>query len=111
MTNRGGTKIISQILKAANRVNVGNDGDSGVTQTKKMHKHFSAMSKLYFKGMLLLSEYDTFKNQNAIVILDGRVIPQMQFLFPKLNRTIITNILAISWSFSGDGFNRILGRP
>jgi hypothetical protein len=55
-------QIISQILKAAIRVSVGDDGYSGVTQTKTMHKHFLAMSKLYFKGMLLLPEYATFKN-------------------------------------------------
>lgn len=36
--------------------------DSGVTQTKIMYKHILAVSKLYFRGMLLLSEYDTFKN-------------------------------------------------
>ncbi|MGH9926257.1 MAG: hypothetical protein ACREAS_03180 [Nitrososphaera sp.] len=62
MTNRGGTKIISQILNAANRVSVGDDGDSRVTQTKIMHKHFLAMSTLYSRGMELLPDYNKFKN-------------------------------------------------
>ena len=62
MTNRGGSKIISLILKAANQVSVGYVADSGVTQTKILYKHILAVSKLYFRGTLFLSEYDTFKN-------------------------------------------------
>ncbi len=62
MTNRAGSKIISLILKVANQVSVGYVADSGVTQTKRMYKHILAVSKLYFRGTLLLSEYDTFKN-------------------------------------------------
>jgi hypothetical protein len=62
MTNRAGSKIISLIRKVANEVSVGYVADIGVTQTKIMYKHILAVSKLYFRGMLLLSEYDTFKN-------------------------------------------------
>ena len=62
MTNRAGNKIISLILMAENRVSVDYVADSGVTQTKIMYKHILAVSKLYFRGTLLLSEYDTFKN-------------------------------------------------
>jgi hypothetical protein len=62
MTNRGGRKIISLILKAANQVSVGYVAYSGVSQTKIMYKHMLAVSKLYFREMFLLSEYDTFKN-------------------------------------------------